>query len=193
MDKKYKLLAIIGKSGSGKDSLFNAITLNPTYKPDGIHRVIGITTRPMREGEENGKDYHFISPSDFYVLDQTNNLFGISNFRGWLYGTSYDELKEDKINIGIFDPDRINDILENEKDIELKVANIIVMDKERLIRQLNRELNPDIDEIIRRYQAEKSEWDRCKFDTIPIFNNTATDWQNSIYKLREIIAAWGQE
>ena len=193
MNKNYKLLAIIGKSGAGKDSIFNAITLNPVYKPDGIHRVVGITTRPMREGEENDKDYHFISPSDFYVLDQTNNLFGISNFRGWLYGTSYDELKEDKINIGIFDPDRINDILENEKDIDLKVANIIVTDKERLIRQLNRELNPDIDEIIRRYQSEKSEWDRCKFDTIPIFNNTATDWQNSIYKLRQIIAAWGQE
>lgn len=193
MDKNYKLLAIIGKSGAGKDSIFNDITLNPVYKPNGIHRVVGITTRPMREGEENDKDYHFISPSDFYVLDQTNNLFGISNFRGWLYGTSYDELKEDKINIGIFDPDRINDILENEKDIDLKVANIIVTDKERLIRQLNRELNPDIDEIIRRYQSEKSEWDRCKFDTIPIFNNTATDWQNSIYKLRQIIAAWGQE
>ena len=193
MDKNYKLLAIIGKSGAGKDSIFNTITLNPSYKIKNTHRVVGVTTRPMRENEEEGKDYYFISPSDFYALEHSGALFGVSNFRGWLYGTCFKHLDPDKINIGVFDPDRINDIMDNNPEIDLRVVNIMVSDKERILRQLNREANPDVDEIVRRYNAEKSEWNNCRFDIIPLFNNTAEQWNQCINTIQNLVASWGQK
>ena len=189
----YKLLAIIGKSGTGKDSIFSAVTQNPTYYPKvPFKRVIGTTTRPKRDGEIDGVHYHFISYSDFFTLDQTNSLFGVSGFRGWYYGTTYTELQPNVVNIGIFDPDRIRDIIENEKDIDLKVVCIMASDKARLMRQLNREKEPDVDEIVRRYQAEKKEWEKAIFDIYPVFNETAEDYLISIATIQHIVESWDE-
>lgn len=189
----YKLLAIIGKSGTGKDSIFSALTKNPTYYPKvPLKRIVGTTTRPKREGEIDGVHYHFISSSDFFTLDQTGSMFGVSGFRGWYYGTTYSELQPNVINIGIFDPDRVRDIVENEKDIDLKVVCIMASDKERLMRQLNREETPDVDEIVRRYQAEKKEWKRATFDIYPVFNETAEDYQNCIKTIQHIVEHWDE-
>lgn len=43
---KYKVATIMGKTGSGKDSVYKSIP-----ETDKIHKVISTTTRPMREYE----------------------------------------------------------------------------------------------------------------------------------------------
>ena len=96
------------------------------------------------------------------------------------------------VNIGIFDPDRIRDIIENEKDIDLKVVCIMASDKARLMRQLNREKEPDVDEIVRRYQAEKKEWEKAIFDIYPVFNETAEDYLISIATIQHLVESWDE-
>ena len=57
-----KALVICGGTNSGKTTL--AKELEKEYD---FHRIVTYTTREMRPGEVDGKDYHFISKDDFLL------------------------------------------------------------------------------------------------------------------------------
>ena len=63
--KKFKVLAIMGKAGSGKDTIAKEL-LN--LRPEKFNRVVSATTRPPREGEVNGVDYHFLTKHSLPLL-----------------------------------------------------------------------------------------------------------------------------
>lgn len=147
----YKVIIICGKAGSGKDTLLKK--LNKDY-----YRVVSTTTRPPREGEIDGKDYHFISAKDFYKKVKEGEFLEYSLFNDWWYGTQISDFKEDKINVFIANPDGIRALLEKE-NFQVTIYYLTASKKTRLLRQLNRELNPDVDEIIRRYQADENDFD----------------------------------
>jgi guanylate kinase len=79
---KNTLIIIAGGSGTGKTTVENLLT-----QDTNIIKLVSTTTRPKREGEENGKDYYFISKEEFetelkkgrfleYVV-YDNNYYGI--------------------------------------------------------------------------------------------------------------------
>ena len=58
---KYKLVALFGKSGAGKDTIQNWMVSNL----QDTHKLISYTTRPPRDNEIDNQDYHFISIEEF--------------------------------------------------------------------------------------------------------------------------------
>ena len=54
-----KLFCIMGKSASGKDTIFKRLVQDEALN---LKTVVSYTTRPMREGEKEGVEYHFVSP-----------------------------------------------------------------------------------------------------------------------------------
>ena len=54
------LTILIGMSASGKDAILRELVAN-----HGFREIVTTTTRPMRKGEVNGKDYNFISRKEF--------------------------------------------------------------------------------------------------------------------------------
>ena len=54
-----KLFCIMGKSASGKDTIFKRLVQDEALN---LKTVVSYTTRPMREGEQEGVEYHFVSP-----------------------------------------------------------------------------------------------------------------------------------
>ncbi|MGA1449733.1 MAG: guanylate kinase, partial [Candidatus Nanopelagicales bacterium] len=64
------LIVITGPSGVGKGSLVKKLLENSSK----YALSISATTRKIREGEENGKDYFFISEKDFDYLMQKNGF-----------------------------------------------------------------------------------------------------------------------
>ena len=79
-----------------------------------INIIVPFTTRPKRPGEQDGIDYHFLKSEQAAELILNGEVAQVVDFRGWLYGTLWDDLKEDKINIGIFNPravDYLNDYM----------------------------------------------------------------------------------
>ena len=63
MNKQYTIMAIMGKAGSGKDTLCRALLKEPEFlnaKP-----IISCTTRPIRDNETDGVDYHFLTNEEF--------------------------------------------------------------------------------------------------------------------------------
>lgn len=156
----YKVIALMGAAGSGKDTLQNALILEATRKNIPVNKIISCTTRPPRDYETE-LDYHFLSNDNFAEKVLNGDMLEATSFNGWFYGTSIDSLSIDKLNIGIFNPDGIRTLQEDSR-INLLCFYIYASDKIRLIRQLNREENPDIDEIIRRYKTDKEDfgtWD----------------------------------
>ncbi len=171
----YKIIALIGQSGAGKDRMLKELLKSKR----NYHEIISCTSRPPREGEVDGINYHFLSNDEFAEQLLEDAFMEATVFNNWAYGTRYQDLDEEKINIGVFNPDGIYNLLER-KDIELKVYYLQVSDKTRLIRQLQRETEPNIEEIIRRYKTDKIDFADLDFKYEILFNETPSDFFMSL-------------
>lgn len=155
--EKYKVLGICGEAGSGKDTFAAALAEELKNKKYKVHQVVSYTTRPKRDYEVDGKDYHFINHEDFIKLIVNGKMLEVSEFNNWFYGTCIDDLKQKAINIEVLNPDGIES-LSTDNRIDLCIIRLLCNDKERLIRQLLREENPNVEEIVRRYKTDKEDF-----------------------------------
>lgn len=166
----YKIIALIGKAGSGKDTLMQEVLkANPN-----LNEIISCTTRPRREGEVDGVNYFYMTPEQFGDKVLHDEMLEATVFNDWFYGTSYDALRSDVVNIGVFNPAGIDYIIAR-PDVETTVYYIAAADKTRLLRQLNREDNPDVTEIIRRYSADEADFSSLDFNYTELKNEAKED------------------
>ena len=71
LKKMYKIIALCGKSGAGKDSLMMATF---SHLEEYLNPIISHTTRPKREKEIADKNYHFVSDDQFLTLIDENKM-----------------------------------------------------------------------------------------------------------------------
>ena len=84
---------ITGPSGVGKNTIIEAMSTDLDFYFSVSH-----TTRPQREGEVDGKDYHFVTEEEFKSLVDDNLMIEYEQYGGFYYGTSKKEiLKESNI------------------------------------------------------------------------------------------------
>lgn len=95
-----KLAVLIGKSGSGKDSILNLLV-----NKYGYHRVVTSTTRPPRDGEIDGKDYFFLTEEEFMKKEFIEKRSYNTVFGTWYYGSTDEGFDPDGKNVIILDPD----------------------------------------------------------------------------------------
>jgi guanylate kinase len=81
------LLVVSGPSGSGKTTLCRRLA-----DEEEAHYSISCTTRAPRDGEVNGKDYHFLDRDDFTKRIQTGNFLEHAEVHGNHYGTLKSEV-----------------------------------------------------------------------------------------------------
>lgn len=148
---KIKLYALVGKSGAGKDFVATELVKRADY-----YKVVSSTTRPPRVGEEDGVDYHFLTKEEF----AEGGFAESAKFNNWYYGTRWTDLKANKINVGVFNPSGIYQLWELQDYIDLTVIYIVAEDKIRLKRQLEREENPNVGEIVRRFQTDEEDFNQ---------------------------------
>ena len=171
----YKILAIIGEAGTGKDTIMKGVL----KKNPNIHEIVSCTTRPPREKEKDGVNYHFLTHEEFTNKILNNEMLEATVFNDWCYGTSYDSLDTNKVNIGVFNLAGIEALMEH-KNIFIVCYYVRAADKQRLLRQLNREENPDVKEIIRRFSADNLDFSELQFHYNEIENNTLQDLDKNI-------------
>lgn len=169
----YKVIALIGESGCGKDSLMKAI-LTTNLGKEQFHEIISYTSRPIRDNETEGINYHYVSKEAFENLIISGQMFEYTNFNGWYYGTGINSLNENQINIGVFNPDGIRTLIKN-PNIQLFTYYLQTSPKERLIRQLKREKNPNIEEIFRRYKTDQADFQNLEFPYTLLTNEKHSD------------------
>ena len=87
MSRTGILLVVSGPSGSGKTTLCRRLA-----NEEEAHYSISCTTRAPRNGEVNGKDYHFLDRDDFTKRIQTGNFLEHAEVHGNHYGTLKSEV-----------------------------------------------------------------------------------------------------
>ena len=154
--KKIKIIALIGKAGSGKDFWLRKICDND----ESLHEIVSCTTRPARWNERPDINYHFLSDSQFL----SNHFIEQCVFRGWRYGTRYSDLDPEKVNVGVFNLRGIEQLIKN-KQLDLTIIYLKTDDALRLIRQLERDAS-DIEEIFRRYKTDEKDFNEDRIEKI---------------------------
>ena len=83
-----KIYVIMGKSSSGKDTIYSRLKSDETVK---FNNVIMYTTRPMREGELDGREYFFTTEdrlNEYEKQDKIVELRAYNTVHGvWKYFT----------------------------------------------------------------------------------------------------------
>jgi guanylate kinase len=83
------LLVLSSPSGGGKTS----IAKNLLQARDDLGYSVSATTRPMREGEREGHDYHFVSHPEFVRRREAGEFLESATYGGHLYGTLRSEIE----------------------------------------------------------------------------------------------------
>ena len=184
------IIALIGKAGAGKDTVARVLAeRNPDW-----NMIVSCTTRPMREGEQEGVNYYYLTNEEFALKVLNGDMLEATCFNGWHYGTMASSLKEG-INIGVFNPEGY-DCLTSEPlgdDIEVRGYYIMCRDKTRMLRQLNREEKPNVAEICRRFFADEEDFRGEDIAQLPYLNPVFNDLEEDIQRIVEYIESEPQD
>lgn len=183
-----KLIALVGCSASGKDTVLNMMIKDYNLKP-----VVSHTTRPMREGEVQDREYHFTEIEYFLNKSLKQEFIEIREYETvdgtWYYGLHESEIDESSDNAYVVIVD-VGGFFELKKRFGERVVGIYIDCplQDRLARSFNREPNLDFDgmkEILRRQLSDMEEIESQKdtFD-IQLYNDNSYErgfWQDGIY------------
>lgn len=169
-----KLFLIMGKSASGKDTLYKDIVARFGSE---LGTVVPYTTRPIREGEQEGVEYHFITESEMKAMDEAGKVIEKRCYQT-VYGPWYYLTADDgQIDLGkrssilIVTPaayGKLRDYFGAEQVVPLYVET---EDGLRLARALKRERaqkNPKYEEMCRRFLADAEDFSEEKLRELGI-------------------------
>ncbi|MGI8882814.1 MAG: guanylate kinase [Pyrinomonadaceae bacterium] len=88
---KGNLIIISSPSGGGKGTLIKEVLKTVP----NIGYSVSYTTRKIRDGEENGRDYFFVSRAEFSGLIEQNEFIEFAEVHGNLYGTSVNQVQQE--------------------------------------------------------------------------------------------------
>lgn len=158
-----KIIYLMGKSSSGKDTIFNVLK----EKLD-VNTYVMYTTRPMREGEIDGETYNFISNENMknYIEGKTKyNLIEQRTYQTvhgpWTYATIADEQFETQKDLLMTGTLESYNKMKQHFQKDIIPVYIEVEDGLRLERAIKREKqqkSPKYAELCRRYLADSKDF-----------------------------------
>lgn len=158
-----QLYVFMGKSASGKDTIYRQIMeRNPELLP-----VVSYTTRPIRQGEKEGREYHFVTEEILHKMESSGKVVECRCYETvngpWYYFTADDgEIDFSKGNYCMISTlegfEKIRDYYGANK---VEPIYIEVDDMTRIQRSLAREReqdNPCVAEVCRRFLADEEDF-----------------------------------
>ena len=155
-----KIFYLMGKSSSGKDTIYNKLLQN---KKLNLQKIVLYTTRPIRAGEENGIHYYYVDEKKTDELIKAGKVIELrayDTFYGvWKYYTVCDDQidleKSDYLMIGTIESfQKTKAYFGSERVVPIMIE---LDDGVRLQRALDRERkeeHPRYEEMCRRFLAD---------------------------------------
>lgn len=165
-----KIFCLMGKSSSGKDSLYRELMADESL---GLKRIVPYTTRPVREGETEGVEYHFVDEEKLQLLEKAGRIVELRAYDTvhgvWKYFTvcedGMDLSRESYAVIGTLQSWHAMCAYFGREHME--PVYIEVEDGLRLERALSRErsqTNPRYTELCRRFLADTEDFSDDKLE-----------------------------
>lgn len=176
-----KIYVLMGKSSSGKDTIYSELRKMAELN---LKSITMYTTRPMRAGEENGREYFFTDEKNVRNLEENNRIIELRAYNTvhgiWKYFTADDgQIDKDSDSKYLI----IATLEAYEKYVEYYGNDMIVPiyieidDKTRIHRALTREDSqdePKYAEMCRRFLADEQDFSNEKIEKAGIvkrYNN----------------------
>ena len=158
-----KIFYIMGKSASGKDKIYHLLSKNPDLN---LKKLILYTTRPIRDGEEDGREYFFTDEAGLDSFRRSDRLIEARAYHTvhgvWTYFTADDgQVGDDGDYLGIGTLESYRKMKDYYGEARVCPIYIQVEDGERLQRALTRERkqeNPKYAELCRRFLADQEDF-----------------------------------
>ncbi len=158
----------MGKSASGKDSVYRYLLERSGL---GLRKMMLYTTRPIRAGEENGREYYFVDEERFAALQSQGRVAEFRTYQTeygpWIYFTADDpdmDLKSFSY-LGIGTLESYEKLKAYYQEGTVCPIYIEVEDGERLQRALlreRREERPRYQEMCRRFLADDEDFSETR-------------------------------
>jgi len=178
MSSNQLLIILSGPSGVGKDALLKRME-EQKYP---FHCVVTVTSRPRRERERDGVDYHFISQQEFQQMIDDGELLEWANVYGNYYGVPRREIsqalskgKDVIVKVDVQGAKTIKQILPQAVFIFLRPPSMEEL--ERRLKQRHSESARDLALRLRKAEEE--------MESLPLFDHVFTSHQG---KLDEVIS-----
>ena len=84
------LFIVSSPSGGGKTTLIRRLLANPPGDP--VRFSVSHTTRPRRDGELDGREYHFVTAAQFEAMARNTEFLEHNEVHGNFYGTARSEV-----------------------------------------------------------------------------------------------------
>lgn len=158
---KKPIFVLVGPTLSGKTTLLDYIV-----QLKKAEKVVTITTRPMRPGEIDGKDYFFIKYEQFVAMKMDNKIIAsrsyvVENGDIWCYGIEAESLAEYENPIVITDPEGIKGIM-----TEYGAKNVFVISlevkEETQMERLEKRKEDNRGEQLRRIYADQIAFEKIE-------------------------------
>ena len=163
-----RIFCLVGKSASGKDTLYARILeRHPELVP-----VIPYTTRPRRTGEVEGQTYCFVTEEQLRQYEAQGRVIEKREYHTvqglWTYFTLRFPLDQDRLLITTLEGARV--LMDAYGPQVVRVVCLHVDDRTRLLRCMDREERqerPDYTELCRRFLADQSDFAPDKLAQFP--------------------------
>lgn len=178
------LFIVSAPSGAGKTSLCQKLT---SVVPN-IRHSVSYTTRPLRRGEVNDRDYTFVGEDEFLTMVKKKQFAEWARVHGHLYGTSkkrLEELRESGINV-ILDIDTQGAKEMRRQHDEGVYIFILPPSMESLRERLEKRMSNSPEEIELRMSRAKAEIKDYKSYDYVIVNG---DFSEALVDLKAIVLA----
>lgn len=191
-----KLILLIGCMASGKDTILKEM-INEGY----AEPVISHTSRPMRKGEKDGIEYHFVSAEEMLKMKENNEFIEFKSYKAannekWYYGVNKNSLEKGLsknyiLIVDITGMRQIKEYFKDDKDMEITTIFLDVDKETRRKRAIMRDdmTLEKVKEIERRLEADDKEVYPFKEECDLILQNTnEEDFNYSCMKLAFILS-----
>lgn len=175
-----KIYCICGKSSTGKDTIYKRILEDKSLD---LKTIVTYTTRPIREGEVNGREYYFIDENEADRLEALGKVIEMRAYNTvhgvWKYLTAdngnINLANENYLIIGTLESFvKIRDYFGREKIVPIYIEVDDGVRLERALKRERRQENPKYEEMCRRFLADANDFSREKLaeaDVKKIFKN----------------------
>ena len=166
------IYCLVGKSGTGKDTVMEQILADKDLK---IEKIVPYTTRPKRENEIEGVNYHYVDIPKMEQMEREGLIIERRSYDTvhgiWNYFTADKDIDREKDYIIITTQEALERFVEKFGQDNIYVIYLQLDDKVRLERCIAREAmqeKPNFKEVCRRFLTDEDDFDE---DVLRKFKN----------------------